>query len=81
MERRVSNRYGVGARVEILAGGRRQVAEVTNVSSYQSASDLRLHLGLGSARVVDRLEVLWPTGTRQTLERVGVDQILDVREP
>jgi enediyne biosynthesis protein E4 len=78
---RVSNRYGLGARVEIVVAGHKQVAEVTNVSSYQSASDIRVHLGLGSARVIERLEVLWPAGTRQTLEKVGVDQILDIREP
>jgi hypothetical protein len=78
---RASNRNGLGARVEVHAGGRKQVAEVTNVSSYQSASDIRLHVGLGSARSIDRLEVYWPGGAQQVLENVAVDRILDVREP
>jgi hypothetical protein len=78
---RASNRNGLGARVEIQAGGRTQVADVTNVSSYQSASDIRLHVGLGAARSIDRIEVSWPSGARQVLQDVAVDQILDVREP
>jgi hypothetical protein len=78
---RGSNRNGLGARVEIHAGGRTQVAEVTNVSSYQSASDIRLHVGLGLARSIDRLVVHWPSGAQQILQNVAVDRILDVREP
>jgi hypothetical protein len=78
---RASNRYGLGARVEIQAGGRKQVAEVTNVSSYQSASDIRLHVGLGLSRSIDRIEVYWPGGARQVLQNIAADQILDVREP
>jgi hypothetical protein len=78
---RASNRYGLGARVEIQAAGGKQVAEVTNVSSYQSASDIRLHVGLGLARSIDRIEVYWPGGARQVLQNIAVDQVLDVREP
>jgi hypothetical protein len=77
---RASNRYGLGARVVIHAEGRQQVAEVTNVSSYQSASDVRVHFGLGPARSIDRIEVLWPSGARQVLQHVAVNQILDIHE-
>jgi hypothetical protein len=78
---RASNRNGLGARVEIQAGGRKQVAEVTNVSSYQSASDIRLHVGLGPVRSIDRLDVYWPSGAQQALQNVAVDRILNIREP
>jgi hypothetical protein len=57
-----SNRDGVGARVTIEAGGRRQFAERCGGGSYQSAGDPRLHFGLGSAATVDSVEVRWPSG-------------------
>jgi hypothetical protein len=59
---RQSNRDGVGARVAIVAGGRRQTAWRTGGGSYQSASDPRIHFGLGNAGRVDEVEVTWPSG-------------------
>jgi len=76
-----SNRFGLGARVEIEAGGKRQVAEINNAASYASANDPRLHFGLGTASVIQRLTIFWPSGKVQTLENVKVNQILTVREP
>ena len=46
-----------------------------------SQNDLRLHFGVGSAEVVDLIEVKWPT--TQKVERfttIKVNQILTVRE-
>ncbi|MEE9219688.1 MAG: ASPIC/UnbV domain-containing protein, partial [Acidobacteriota bacterium] len=34
---------------------------------YASQNDLRLLFGLGSATRVDRVEVRWPSGARQSL--------------
>jgi len=50
-------------------------------SSYLSQNDLRLHFGLGAARSVHRLEVRWPSGTKQTLADVPADRTLIVEEP
>ena len=48
-----SNRDGFGARVEVTAGGLTQTGEVRANSSYLSASDRRIHFGLGQATEVD----------------------------
>ncbi|MGH9159398.1 MAG: CRTAC1 family protein [Vicinamibacteraceae bacterium] len=79
---RVSNRFGVGARVAVEAGGRRQIREIGAAGSYLSASDLRLHVGLGRNDTVDRLTIHWPSGRRQTLERVAGNQqvVLDEQD-
>jgi tetratricopeptide (TPR) repeat protein len=61
-----SNHDGVGAKVTVTAGGRRQVAARFGGGSYLSASDPRLHFGLGAARRADRVEVRWPSGRRDT---------------
>ena len=57
-----SNRDAVGARVTVTAGGRSRVAWRYGGGSYQSASDPRLHFGLGEAARVESIEVKWPSG-------------------
>jgi len=76
-----SNRAGIGARVEVVAGDLVQVSEVRSGDSYISQSDLRLFFGLGGREKVERVEIRWPGGTVQELSSVEVDQILTVREP
>jgi hypothetical protein len=77
----VSNRDAVGARVRLTAGGRTQLRDVRTSSGYLSQSDPRLHFGLGSSAVVDRIEISWPSGTVQRLEDVAADRLLTVLEP
>ncbi len=57
-----SNRDAVGARVTVSCGGRRRVAQRIGGGSYLSAADPRLHFGLDDARVVEWVEVRWPSG-------------------
>jgi len=76
-----SNRDGIGARLEILAGGRKQMAERVAGSSYLSQDDGRIHFGLGAASRVDKLTIHWPSGREQVLTNLGVDRILKVEEP
>src|SRR5262249_30224533 len=75
-----SNRDGLGARITLSAGGREQTAWARSGSSYLSASDRRVHFGLGSARQVERLTVHWPSGSVQELRDVPADQVLSIRE-
>jgi hypothetical protein len=75
-----SNRDGVGARVELMAGGRRQVAQRIGGGSYQSAADPRLHFGLGTAPLIERLEVRWPSGRVDRYEGLVADRGYLVRE-
>jgi hypothetical protein len=71
-----SNRDGLGARVRVNG----QTRFATTAGSYLSASDKRLHFGLGAAQTA-KVEMVWPSGTRQTLNDVHADQILEIREP
>ncbi len=75
-----SNRDAVGARVRVKFGDRGSIAEVKAGSSYLSQNDLRLHFGLGKSAVVELVEVLWPSGARQTLEQVKANQLLTIVE-
>ncbi|HZW32679.1 MAG TPA: FG-GAP-like repeat-containing protein, partial [Isosphaeraceae bacterium] len=75
-----SNRDAVGAVVTVTAGGRRSRAWRYGGGSYQSASDPRLHFGLGTHRRVDALEVLWPSGRIDSYRDLAADTVYRVRE-
>jgi hypothetical protein len=76
-----SNRFGLGATVKLETSEGQQVREINNVASYLSSNDTRLHFGLGKAKIIQRIEILWPSGTRQMLKDIAVNQILVVEEP
>jgi hypothetical protein len=71
-----SNRDGAGAKVQ---AGRQWIYASTS-GSYLSASDGRVHFGLGRETHVD-IEVTWPSGKRQRLENTAADRVLTVKEP
>ncbi len=80
LEGKASNHDAVGARVTVVAGGRRQVAWRFGGGSYQSASDQRLHFGLGDARQVESIEVSWPSGRVDRFGPLTVDAGYLLRE-
>jgi hypothetical protein len=72
----VSNRDGCGARLLATAGGVTQVREILCAQNEQTAQ-----FGLGRASTVSKLEIIWPSGIRQTLRAVATDRYLTVTEP
>jgi hypothetical protein len=66
--------------VRVTAGGRTQVREVKSGSSYLGQNDLRVHVGLGSAAAVDRVDIRWPGGRLERLDNPPVNQLLTVQE-
>jgi hypothetical protein len=75
-----SNRDGIGARITVTAGERRQTQAVTSGGSYLSQSDLRVHFGLGNASQIDNLEVQWPSGAVDKIHDVPADGFLTIEE-
>jgi hypothetical protein len=61
------NRFGIGGRVHIRAGGQRQIREIDGGNGYASQSMKRAHFGLGAATAIDSAEVRWPDGAVQTV--------------
>jgi len=64
-----SNRDGLGAIVRLTAGGMTQTQQHDGKSGYLSQSSLPLYFGLGDAGKIDRIEVAWPSGKKQLLQR------------
>lgn len=75
-----SNRDGIGAQIKVTAGNLIQTAEVRSGCCFLSQSDMRPHFGLGSARKVDAVDVLWPSGLRERFFIQGVDRIVELKE-
>jgi len=75
-----SNRSGIGTRLTLTAGGRRQVREVQSGSSYLAQNDLRAHFGLGRAAGPARLEIRWPDGSNEVVENVPVNHLVVVHQ-
>jgi hypothetical protein len=76
-----SNRDGIGARIQVtLPSGLKQTQHVTTANGIYSASDKRVHFGLGREGAVRLLEISWPSGIRQRLENIKADQVLQIKE-
>ena len=76
-----SNRDAIGAEVKLTTASGSQFATATTASSYLSASDKRVHFGLGTEAIAQTIEIRWPSGTLQSLKNIKADQILQVDEP
>ena len=75
----ISNRSAIGARVVARYGGKMQAQAVLAQSSFYSASDRRLHFGLGANTHAD-LEVHWPNGGVERFANVGCNQLATITE-
>lgn len=75
-----SNRDGIGALVTATVAGHKMLRLCHTDGSYLSASDKRVHFGLGAATAVDGLSVRWPSGLVQTVKVPAVNEYITVTE-
>ena len=76
-----SNRDGIGARVKlVLPSGRTLYEHVTTANGIYSASDKRVHFGIGAEAAIAFVEISWPSGIVQRVEKPAVNQVLRVVE-
>jgi hypothetical protein len=76
-----SNRSAIGAEVLVESSGTRQRKIVDGGMGFASQNDRRLHFGLGHNESVNRVVIQWPSGKRQVLSNLPVDQFHSVTEP
>ncbi len=75
-----SPRDATGAIVYATIGKQRQRLDLVSGAGYASQNDTCLHLGLGAATKLDKLEIKWPGGTLETINTPGVDRVLTITE-
>ena len=76
-----SNRMGIGAQLKVTTeDGSSQYDIVSTSAGYQGSRDPRAHFGVGPFKTVKRVEIKWPSGIKQVLKDVPVNQIHKVEE-
>jgi len=75
-----SNRDGIGAALKLTSEGFTQMKQSQGGGGYMSASDPRVHFGLGGRKSIQTLEITWPSGAVEKLANLPVDQIVTVKE-
>lgn len=79
-----SNRYGVGARIEIQTSNAILIDEITTGSGYASQNSYTLHTGVGADSLIQEIRVFWPGGTKQIFTNVKsnaryiIDEVLGI---
>jgi hypothetical protein len=76
-----SNRDAIGAVVRLYQGDKVMTRQVQGACGYLAQSSRTLHFGLGDRPQIDRVEITWPSGLRQTLDSVAINARRDVVEP
>jgi len=68
------NRFAIGARVTISAGGAKQMREIRSGGSFLSQNDLRAYFGLGDYGGPVDVEIRMPGGRRWQWKQLPVDR-------
>jgi len=74
------NRDAIGTKLRVTAGGRTQSSIVRGAGSYLSINDRRPHFGIGKATRVERIDIEWPNGEKQTLTDVVANRFVTVKQ-
>ncbi|MGH7639087.1 MAG: VCBS repeat-containing protein [Gemmatimonadaceae bacterium] len=70
------NTSGIGAKVVVQHGAKRQLVEQMPTRGFQSSVDHRLHFGMGADAFADTVTVVWPDGRAEIRANVGADTML-----
>ncbi|MDC7997796.1 FG-GAP-like repeat-containing protein [Gilvibacter sediminis] len=80
LEGTVSNRDGIGARIELLANGLTQYRFTASLEGYLSQNSEAEFFGLGTAATVDQVKVYWPSGIVDTYNDLSANQTVTIIE-
>lgn len=76
-----SNRDGIGARIEVVADGRRLFDHMSTAAGYASSSARPVHFGIGAATRAERVVIRWPSGAVQELRDLTAGRVHAISEP
>ena len=74
-----SNRFGVGARISIEAGGVTQIREISAGSNFLGQAPMTAAFGLDNAPSVD-ITIRWPSGIEQTITGAPTNRVITIEE-
>lgn len=74
------NQEALGAKVIVMAGGRRFARENYTTNTFATQSDPRLHFGLGKAQKIDEIKVRWSNGREQKFSNLEMNRYHVLRQ-
>ena len=80
LEGTVSNRDGIGARIELLANGLTQYRFTATIEGYLSQNSEAEFFGIGDAMTVDQVKVYWPSGIVDIYTDLNANQTVTIIE-
>jgi tetratricopeptide (TPR) repeat protein len=79
--RHATSSFATGALVKVTTGALSQIRELGSGPSYLSQSPPgEVTFGVGAAKTIDRLEVTWPSGARQSFRDLAPRSTVRLRE-
>ena len=73
-----TNIFGIGTTVKAFYKGQVITEENYTTKGYLSSVEPKIHLGFGTTKIVDSLQIIWSTSTYQTLKNIEVNQEIEV---
>lgn len=73
-------RDAIGARITVVAGGKRYIRIIAPAYSYLTSNDHRAHFGIGNATTIEKIEVVWPDGSVQSFPSTKADQFITLQK-
>ena len=75
-----SNRDAIGAVVKVTIENFVRKIPVVNGTSFRSQYSMPLIIGTGSHKVIESLEISWPSGIVQRVKNIATDRMITVTE-
>jgi enediyne biosynthesis protein E4 len=75
------NSEAVGARIYLTSNSITQMRELRAGSNYMSQNPVEAYFGIGTAKSIDQVRVVWPSGAEKTLENIDANQLLFITHP
>ena len=75
-----SNAFGLDTKVTLETRSITQTRTLTSSRGFMSGSDSLIHFGLGEEKVIQRLQVRWPSGSVQEFEKLDADREYAITE-
>lgn len=76
----VSNRNGIGARVEIYGNWGKQIRDIRSGEGFRYMQSLNAHFGIGTETVIDEIKIIWPSGTIDVITNPSSNTVVHVVE-
>jgi len=72
---------GFGTLAKITVGKNTYIRYMNSAPSYLATSEWAMHFGLGDAKIIDELRLVWSRGYETVLTNVQVNQQLQIQAP